>query len=430
MDFRIYYQKSKYIFALIFLLFQVLMCGVLNAQIETTNNHTVNIDEAIEMVLKHNLELAAVRKKFDQAEAQLIRSSLLFPANPRISSEIGTRNSSESRNTDYNVSLSQEFEVFGQRRKRIQVARKNIESVKFQIEDRERKIIKQVKSTFFQALTNQEIVKLQFQQVDIFKRLWDATQERYKAGAISVLELNTMQIQYGISKQHLLTAKNRLQNILLNLKLLLGMEKEKPLNIIGELNYKPFRLDLNDLLNSALDYRPDLKTLEFEKERASSEISLRKAEIVPNPELSGFFQREEGSDDIVGGEISISIPIWDRKQSELKKARTSKEIAEIRIENKYMQIQNEVESAYRSFLTAVESVKIFDNEIIPQIDENLKLNEISYREGKINFVDFLTVQNNLIETRTAYLNTLFTYNKAIINLEAVSGIKFRKGMRK
>ncbi len=430
MNFRIQNRKLKYISALIYLLFQVLLCAVLNAQIETKNKHPITIDDAIEMALKHNLELAAVRKTFDQAEAQLIRSSLLFPANPRISSEIGTRNSPESRNTDYNVSLSQEFEVFGQRRKRIQVARKNIDSVKFQIEDRERKIMAQVKSTFFQALTNQEIVKLQLELVDIFKRLWDATQERYKAGAICVLELNTIQIQFGISKQNLLTAKNSLQNILLNLKLLLGMEKEKPLNIIGELNYKPFRLYLNDLLNSALDYRPDLKTLEFEKERASSEIALRKSEIIPNPELSGFFQREEGSDDIVGGEISISIPIWDRKQSELKRARTSKDIAEIRIENKYMQIQNEVESAYRSFLTAVESVKIFDNEIIPQIDENLKLNEISYREGKINFVGFLTVQNNLIETRTAYLNTLFTYNKAIINLEAVSGIKFRKVVRK
>ena len=366
----------------------------------------------------------------DQASAQLIKSSLLFPANPRISSEIGSRNSSEDRNTDYNVSLSQEFEVFGQRQKRMQVSKKNIESVKFQIKDKERKIIAQVKSTFFQALTNQEIVKLQSRVVDIFKRLLDATQERYKAGAISALELNTIQIQSGLAKQQLLDVKNGLQNILLNLKLLLGLEREKPLNITGELNYKPFQLNLDDVLNSALDYRPDLKTLEFEKERAFSEIVLRKAERIPNPELSGFFQREEGSDDIVGGEISISIPIWNRKQSELKIARTAKDIAEINIENKYMQIQNETESAYLSFLTAVESVKIFDNEIIPQVDENLKLNEISYREGKINFLDFLIVQNNLIETRTAYLNVLLNYNQAIINLESVSGIKFRKELPK
>jgi cobalt-zinc-cadmium efflux system outer membrane protein len=179
-------------------------------------------------------------------------------------------------------------------------------------------------------------------------------------------------------------------------------------------------------LASAYRVRPDLKAMEFEKERAAEEISLRKAEIIPNPDLSGFFTREEGTDDIVGGEISISIPIWDRKQSELKKARTAKDVASINIKNKYLEIQKEVETAYRSFTAAKEGIVIYTDEIMPQVDESLKLNEISYKEGKINFIGFLTVQSDLIETRAAYLNALLDYNKAIVNLETVSGMKLQR----
>ncbi|MHC4182797.1 MAG: TolC family protein, partial [Planctomycetota bacterium] len=121
----------------------------------------------------------------------------------------------------------------------------------------------------------------------------------------------------------------------------------------------------------------------------------------------------------------ISIPIWDRKQSELKKARTAKDVADINIKNKYLEIQKEVEAAYRSFMAAKEGTAIYTDEIMPQVDESLRLNEISYKEGKINFVGFLTVESDLIDTRAAYLNALLDYNNAIIKLEAASGVQLK-----
>ena len=74
-------------------------------------------------------------------------------------------------------------------------------------------------------------------------------------------------------------------------------------------------------------------------------------------------------------------------------------------------------------MAAKSGMVIYTDEIIPQVDESLILNEISYKEGKINFIGFLTVQKNLLETRAAYLNALLDYSNAIINLEKVSGIK-------
>ncbi len=201
------------------------------------------------------------------------------------------------------------------------------------------------------------------------------------------------------------------------------MPKDKQLTLHGDLAYKPLQVNLEDLLAFAYKTRPDLKAARLEGERASQEIKLRKAEIIPNPDLSGFFTREEGTDDIVGGKVSIAIPIWDRKQSELKKARTAKDIAGINTNNKHLEIQKDVEVAYRSFTAARESIVIYTEEIMPQVDANLKLNEISYNEGEINFIEFLIVQSSLIETRKAYLNALLNYKKAVISLETASGKK-------
>ena len=393
---------------------------------EEIKTKTVNLKECITIAFENNLQLAAERKRLDLAEAERIKASLLLPANPKLGSETGARESSSTgRDTDYTIALSQEFEVFGQRRKRIRVAEKNIERVRFEIHDVERIIISSVKLAFYEVLTSLEIAKLRESVKNIFERLWDATRERYKAGAISALELNSIKIKYGLARQQLLVAKKDHQNRLLNLKLLLGKSGDEALNIECKLSYEKVQISIEDLLASAYKTRPDLKAIEFEKERASKEISLRKAEIIPNLDLSGFFTRESGTDDILGGGVSISIPIWDRKQSELKKARTAKDVANINIKKRYLEIQKEVETSYRSFMAAKEGIVIYKDEIMPQVNENLKLNEISYKEGKINFIGFLTVQSDLIETQAAYLNALLDYNNAIINLETVSGVKLQ-----
>ena len=384
----------------------------------------VNIEECIKIAIENNLQIAAARKGLGTAEADRIKASLLFPSNPKVISRVGERDGSDgARTTDYMVRLSQEFQVFGQRRKRINVSNKLIERVRFEIFDVERNVIAKVKSNFYEALTALEILKLREYIKSIFEKLCNATRERYKAGAISALELNSINIGYGQARQQLLVAKSNYQNSLLGLKLLLGKPRDEALNIDGELSYEKLQIDLEDILASAYKIRPDLKAVEFEKERASQEISLRKAERVPNPSLSGFISREERTDDIVGGFVAISIPIWDRKQSELKKARTAKGTASINVKKKQLQIQKEVETAYRTFIASKGSIAIYTDEIIPQVDESLELNEISYKEGKVNFIGFLTVQKNLLETRAAYLNALLDYSNAIINLEKVSGTK-------
>ena len=388
---------------------------------EGRETNSVNLEECIKAAIENNLQIAAARKGLGTAEADRIKASFLLPSNPKLNSRVGSRNAPASRHTDYMFSLSQELQVYGQRGKRIKVSNKKIERVEFEIADVERTVIAKIKTGFYEVLTAREILALRENVNSIFERLWDATRERYNAGAIAALELNSIKIGYGQARQQLLVANNNYKNRLLSLKLLLGKPGDEVLNIEGKLYSEKLLISMEDLLTSAYGKRPDLKAIEIEKERASQEISLRKVEIIPNPSVSGFFSREEGDDDIVGGQLTIAIPIWDRKQPELKRARTTRDKADINIKYKQLEIQKEVETAFQTFMAAKEGIAIYTDEIIPQVDESLSLNEISYQEGNTSFIEFLTMQKNLLETRATYINTLLDYNKAIINIETVSG---------
>ncbi|HDY68530.1 MAG TPA: hypothetical protein ENH85_12140 [Candidatus Scalindua sp.] len=73
---------------------------------------TVDLKECIEMAIENNLQIATARKGLGIADADRIKASLLLPSNPEVKTEIGARESSSERHTDYTIALSQEIEVY------------------------------------------------------------------------------------------------------------------------------------------------------------------------------------------------------------------------------------------------------------------------------------------------------------------------------
>ncbi|MBT5304215.1 MAG: hypothetical protein HOL31_03930, partial [Candidatus Scalindua sp.] len=94
-------------------------------QREETKAKTVNLKDCITIAYESNLQLSAARNRLGTAEADRIKASFLLPSNPKVISKVGERDGPDgARTTDYMVRLSQEFQVFGQRRKRINVSNK------------------------------------------------------------------------------------------------------------------------------------------------------------------------------------------------------------------------------------------------------------------------------------------------------------------
>ncbi len=378
----------------------------------------INLRGAIEIALKNNLELLAFQKRLEEAKGEITRASFLLPSNPTVGAEMNNRYSTRENtgDTDYIITLSQELQVAGQRGKKISVAEKNLQKVSAEIEALEWDIITRVKQNFYEVLALKMVLEARQAIELLYGGLKDALQSKFDEGAATILELNTAHIQYSQARKESLSASARYISSLLGLKFLLAMPEDYPIKLIGELEYQPIMADLSNLINWALETRPDLKALGQEVERAELEIDLLKSQRIPNPQVSGFLAREEGEQRIVGGGISIPLPIIDRKQADLQKASAVRGAAELNFTNRLLQVRKEVQSAYEIFTASQKGLEAY-KDIAPEIEESLRLNEVTYREGKIGFLEFVLVQNNLIEAKISYLGTLLEYYQAIAELE-------------
>lgn len=387
----------------------------------TVKAQTVTLKEAVETALKNNRDLIAFRKGLEQAKGDLTKASLILPSNPALRSQLDSRHNTRENefHTDYELSLSQEVRIAGQRGKGMSAAGKNVEKVQAEIEALEWEITARVKGNFYEVLALKRVLELRELIKGLYEKLLNAFRLKYEAGAATILELNSVEIQYGRAQKEYLDAQGNYLKSLLQLKLILGLPQDYPLDVRGELRYRVIPVEFSALLERALKTRPDLRALELEEERANLDISFVKAQRVPNPILSGFFGREDGVNRVAGGAISIPLPLIDRKQAELQKAHATRDAARIRIEGKNLQISQEVQSACEVFLASQKGLGIYEG-ILQGVEDSLKLNEVTYLEGKVSFIEFLLLQNNLIETKVSYLGALLGYYKALVELERAS----------
>ncbi|MCA9455620.1 MAG: TolC family protein, partial [Nitrospira sp.] len=328
---------------------------------------------------------------------------------------------------DSQVMLQQEVEVAGQRGLRREEAVRNVSRVAAQVQDRERLITGQVKRAFFQALTLEKILILRKEIETLNRRIRDASQARFKAGVIPIMEYNLAEIRYGQARKEIFAAVASFQNSLVDLRRLLGWEPDRSIELKGQLRNLPKTLPLPDLLQRAQAQRPDLLEAKREVSRVEAALDLTRRLIVPNPTFQGIYWTEtegpQGPSKLVGGGISIPLPVFDRKQGELVTQGGELNRGRHQVVSVTRNIEQEVKTAFLAYEAARQSVEVFEAEVLERIEENFQFIEIAYREGKIGLLQLIVVQDDLIAAQLSYVNSLGQYREAEVNLAQAVGEK-------
>ena len=416
-------MKQKYFVAL---LFSFLFCHVQSYPVKASESLTV--EQAVQTALETNPDLLAARQEIEIARGRKVNAFLFNRFNPSIGGRAWNRNNPGSGNEiDSQVMLQQEVEVAGQRGLRREEAVRNVSRVAAQVQDRERLITGQVKRAFFQALTLEKILILRKEIETLNRRIRDASQARFKAGVIPIMEYNLAEIRYGQARKEIFAAVASFQNSLVDLRRLLGWEPDRSIELKGQLRNLPKTLPLPDLLQRAQAQRPDLLEAKREVSRVQAALDLTRRLILPNPVFQGFYSTEtegaEGASKLMGGGITLPFPLFNRNQGELVTQGGELNRGRHQVVSVTRNIEQEVKTAFQAYEAARQSVEVFEAEVLERIEENFQFIEIAYREGKIGLLQLIVVQDDLIAAQLSYVNSLGQYREAEVNLAQAVGEK-------
>ena len=387
-----------------------------------------SVQQAVEYSLQNNGDLKALREEKGVLEAGKIRADL-YP-NPVLEMDgtTGEFSGSPSENR-ISVGISQEFLTMGKRGKRLRVAEKELEGFDRQFDNSGRLLVEEVKATFYDLLLAEKKVKLAERSIALNNQLLEVTKQRLEAGDIPELEVNLARVEVARSEGRKVDAERELYPAKARLLALMGLSPDQGAGFSGSLEVKPFTRSLLELKELALAKRPDVRALQVETVKGDAEIALARAGRIPNITAGLGYQRDNTAievggndvkdrDNLIGLKLSIPIPLFDRNQAGIREAQARKGSAKNRYIFARTVVEREVEAAYARLTTTEKALSIYAKDIIPQLEENLKLVQEAYRLGEVGILTVIEEQKKFFEVNDGYLTALYNRQTALVKLEA------------
>lgn len=386
--------------------------------------YSLTVEEAVQRALTHNPDLQTLRLEEETANGQLEKALLLLNNNPTIEGNISKKDRPEEEGggafANYGFKLSQEFEVAGQRGTRINIAEKDLARVKAEIKDKERVLLADVKDACTRVMALKKKNGLAREIVQLNEELLGYTKIKLQAGDISGLEVNLSEVELSKAKRELLLSEREYRGALLALQGFLGLSPDISFAVQGDLPSETPVLPDKEVLKAALSRRPDAAASVFEVGKTRAALKLAKKGVSPNITLAGFYDRDERRN-ALGIEMSIPLPLFDRKQAEKKEAYAKAEGAKIKSEGLKKAIECEVEQVFNDLSTVIAELSLFKKEIIAKAVENLSLLNLAFREGKVGFFEVRLAQKDSIEAQFAYIEAQTKTQLALNAIEKTIG---------
>ena len=359
----------------------------------------LNLQEAGQRFSTCNLELIAERYNIDMAEAEVIQARLF--ENPVISLEQNVYNRLNGKYFDMGregeavVEVEQLIYIAGQRNKRVRVEKLNKEMAVYQFEEVLRTLRSELNTKFIELYYTEKSLSVYDKEIDYLQRLLGVMKEQNEKGNISLLEKSRIQALLLSLQQERNETSNRVISLQGDMKLLLGLNATEVFEpVFDEAVLK--QVDIASIpfieLNNRLAERPDIKMARTNIQVSRANVSLQKSLAFPEVSLKGAYDRAGNfCDNYFAIGLSVSVPIFNRNQGNIKSARLSvlqntnrEELARKQAENELFTSYARLEKAIKLYNTSNYELERDFEKIIDGVNSNYSKRNISLLE----FIDY------------------------------------------
>lgn len=397
----------------------------------------LGLDKAIELALINNEDIHIATSYLDKAHGQkreayasalphvnfyagytrnILRPVLFFSdpeAGETIQIEIGEEN-------DYamNVSMSQVLFAFGRVGGAIKAAQYYIESAEQTVEATRRGTILSVQAAYYQAVLAKEVLNISRLSLQQAQKHFVETGKKMRMQVASRFDSIRAEVQVKNREPEVIQAENAVKIALMDLKRLVGIERNVPVVLINKLRYEAAEYSVEKAIEDAYQIRPDIAALQLQVKMAEKIHHVTKRNNYPYLSLFGNYSLQgQQSDQLfpdrnrfassLGAGISLTFPLFDGFANRGRVAQAQADISAAQYTLKKMKKN-----------VALQIQELFD--LLRAEDENLQsqaatvaMAEEAYRLALVRFTNGLSTSLELEDTELALTSARLNQLQAI-----------------
>jgi cobalt-zinc-cadmium efflux system outer membrane protein len=383
---------------------------------------TFDLDRIIDLALERNPAIATARSVIEQNEG--LRTQAGAYPNPTIGAQTADATIQDPRNgdrlTERSVTLHQTVEWPGMRAARQEAATAGLVGATVGLDEAKLNLIAEVKGLFYELLLAERTVDLLQQNLEIVQEVARIVKARVRSGEGPQFEAVKADVEVLKAKQEMTKAKNVVRVKLVGLDTLTSGALGPRYKVQGDFRSLRDRLDPEQMAARDLSQHPTLKRQGKVVEQAESTVTKERQARVPNVTLFGGYAREIGREAVVGG-VSVPTPLWYRQQGHIATALGTQRKEEAELIRARNDLARAINQHAREAETAQDQIIVYEEGLLKQAQEALRIAQLSFRQGASSLLDVLDAQRVQRQITVDYNQARFELSLALTRFERALG---------
>lgn len=325
------------------------------------------------------------------------------------------------------IGISQQLPFWGKRGLKQEVAQYEAESYKWVIEERRLELTRMVKETYFQIYAVDKSLEIIDKNLQIITDFTTIAESKYSVGQGVQQDI----FKAGLEKSKMLdmqiTLRQQRKSLEANLNYLLYRPGNTPVGTIADFNLPQFSLTSEQLNATALEKRPQIKSLASLVNKGQASQRLAQKEFYPDFNLAlEYMFREASMNDPGYNMFSVGVTFNLPFQLERRRAMVAESKSETTMAAEELNgLKNNIGFTINDTLAQLERrrklVELYKGGIIPQAEQSLESAVISYRVSKVDFLTLLDGRMTLFNYERELYESQAEYMMKLAQLEAAVG---------
>jgi cobalt-zinc-cadmium efflux system outer membrane protein len=295
----------------------------------------------------------------------------------------------------------------------------------------EKKIIKDLKSSYYELYFVQKQIEINKENQALLQQLNVTTLKQYEVGTGSQADALRAQTELSTLVNDGINLLNEKRNVETMINTILNRPVDSPFPEIDDIMDSIPVLTYSQLSALAFENRPEIKAMQYNLEMSKSELKASEREYYPDLMVQLMYKNmSDTPDDFWSAMFGVNIPIAFWSVNKFSGKVQENEINITTASEQLDAMKNMVSADVQNALIKMESNKnqidLYKNTVLPQAEQTLQSTLAAYQTGRTEFLMFIDAYKMVLMSKQDYYMAQMNYMQSQALLEQAVGLNIEQ----